>query len=235
MRADVLERAGAGRVDIVVHGHRLVADSSGAVFCPAERTLLVADLHLEKGSSFGRAGVMLPPYDTRETLTRLGTVLAAYEPERIIALGDSFHDGDGPDRMHASDLRLLGAMTATCEWIWLTGNHDPVPPARFGHVHAQYRLGALTLRHEPVVGAAPEIAGHLHPAACVSVEGRRVRRPCFIGDAKRLVLPAFGAFTGGLNVLDRTFETLFEAGSAAVWMLGYRGLYAVPARLLRGD
>jgi uncharacterized protein len=222
---------------IALCGAELVADSSGVIYWPAEQTLLVADLHLEKGSSFARRGVMLPPYDTCETLRRLVAVIGRYAPVRVVALGDSFHDVEGADRIAGADLDALRQLQKNREWIWIAGNHDRELASRVGgQVRAALTLGGLTLRHEPAAGAATaEVAGHMHPAARVVIDGASVRRPCFIGNGQRLVMPAFGAFTGGLNVLDEAFRPLFDQQGFAVWMLGARALYPIATHRLSSD
>jgi len=194
----------------------------GALWWPEERTLIVADLHLEKGSSFARRGQMLPPYDTMATLQRLAAILARLAPSRVIALGDSFHDRNAGDRLNAADRASLRAMTAAAEWIWIAGNHDPDPPRDLGGwATSELSIGPLTFRHEPRPGAQPgEIAGHLHPSARLVGRGRSIRRRCFAADGRRLVLPAFGALAGGLNVLDAAFRPLFEGRAFHAWMLG---------------
>jgi DNA ligase-associated metallophosphoesterase len=205
----------------------VVADRSGALYLPGERTLVVADLHLEKGSAFAARGVMLPPYDTRETLGRLGEVVRRYMPKRVVALGDSLHDEDGAGRLGEAELEEIRRLQAGRDWLWLTGNHDPeIGPGVGGRVAESLALGPLILRHEPAMGEVEgEIAGHLHPAARVVLGGVGLRLRCFIGDGRRLVLPAFGAFTGGLNVLDEAFRPFFAA--AAVQVLGREGIYPV--------
>ena len=222
---------------IVVCGKVFRGDMSGALFWPAERALIVADLHLEKGSSFAAKGQMLPPYDTRDTLERLAHAIDRYQAETVIALGDSFHDASGPERMHADDLALLRMMQDQCEWIWITGNHDPAETGHLGgHVRQELTVEGLTFRHLPGPGhTTHEIAGHLHPAAKVSLNGLTLRRPCFVGNGLRLVLPAFGAYAGGLNVLDDAFASIVPADGLAIWLLGQEGLYPVAPRLLRGD
>jgi DNA ligase-associated metallophosphoesterase len=213
----------------------VVADRSGALYLPGERTVIVADLHLEKGSAFAARGVMLPPYDTRETLSRLGEVVRRYEPRRVVALGDSLHDGDGADRLGAAELAEIKGLQVGRDWLWLTGNHDPeIGPSVGGEVGDSLALGALILRHEPAAGeVAGEISGHLHPAARFAVSGVGLRLRCFIGDGRRIVLPAFGAFTGGLNVLDAAFRPLFS--EAAVRVLGRDGIYPVAWTSLSPD
>jgi uncharacterized protein len=222
---------------VSVGGQSLIVDGSGAIFWPAERALLVADLHLEKGSHFAERGSFLPPYDTRETLARLAGAVARYAPAVVIALGDSFHGPRGTARIQQDDLETLWTLQAGRDWVWITGNHDPrIAPRMGGRVCAQIELAGLTLRHEPSQGEARlEIAGHLHPVARVAVNGHAVRRPCFIGDGSRMVMPAFGAYTGGLNVLDAAFQPLFGAAELSIWMLGEMGLYPVPTRHLTPD
>ena len=222
---------------ICVAGHALVACRSGALYLPTERTLVVADLHLEKGSAAAERGRMLPPYDTRETLARLTAVIAAFRPTRLIALGDSLHDGRAGSRMLASDLDILHGLQHGRTWTWVTGNHDPaISPALGGSVADCVTIAGLHLRHIPAAGQVNgEISGHLHPAARLAARGGILRRPCFIGDATRLVMPAFGAFTGGLNVLDEAFAPLFVDIAPQVWMLGSDGVYPVPGANLRGD
>ena len=222
---------------VVVCGKRFCGHMSGALYWPAERALIVADLHLEKGSSFAGKGQMLPPYDTRDTLERLARAIDRFQAETVIALGDSFHDPDGPGRMHPDDLAHLRLMQDHCEWIWITGNHDPAATGHLGgHVRSEIKVAGLTLRHEPgPAHVTHEIAGHLHPAAKVTLNGLTLRKPCFAGNGLRLVLPAFGSYTGGLNVLDQAFDGLFSDGQLAVWLLGQEGLYHVATRLLRPD
>ena len=223
--------------NVTVCGKAFIADMSGALFWPAEKALIVADLHLEKGSSFARRGQMLPPYDTRETLSRLAQVLDRFKAETLITLGDSFHDIEAGERMAEDDRERLSILQEHCEWIWVTGNHDPNISSRLGgYVTGEITVEGITLRHEPQgAWTTHEIAGHLHPAAKISRDGFTLRRPCFIGNGTRLVMPAFGAFTGGLNVLDEAFEPLFGRDPFAVWLLGQEGLYPVATRLLRED
>jgi len=222
---------------VSVCGKPFIADQSGALYVPEEKTLIVADLHLEKGSAHASRGIMLPPYDTRQTLLRLAKVIDRLDADTVIALGDSFHDGGAAERIAAEDLQILKIIQEDRRWIWVTGNHDPVISEAFGGERVdQYVLGGITLRHEPRLGRIThEIAGHMHPAARVSIYGTSLRRPCFVSNGLRLILPAFGAFTGGLNVLDDAFLPYFDDDGLAVWMLGEEGLYPIAARLLRRD
>lgn len=222
---------------MTVNGARLIADPSGVAFWPAESVLLVSDLHFEKGSAYAARGQLLPPYDTRATLTRLASALALYQPRLVVALGDSFHDLGADGRMAPADADALSTLVASVEdWLWIEGNHDPKPPARFGgRAGFELSLGPLHLRHEPQPGERPgEVAGHLHPCAKISGQGRRVRRRCFATDGARLILPAFGAYTGGLNVCDAAYAPLFKTRPYA-YMLGRERVYAVNGAKLLGD
>jgi DNA ligase-associated metallophosphoesterase len=225
-----------GEGQIGLAGVTLVADLDGALYWPEHALLVVADLHFEKGSSFAARGVLLPPYDTAATLRRLARVIARYAPRVVIALGDSFHDGNGAQRIADTDRATLRTLQRGRDWIWITGNHDPEPAADIGgtfcHILA---LGPVTLRHEPLADADEgEIAGHFHPVARVAVRGRSVRRRCFAGDGGRLVMPAFGAYAGGLNVRDPAIAALFSRAFTA-HMLGERRLYPIAAARCLAD
>jgi len=221
-----------GGSEIKVSGVTVIADPAGALYWPEEGMLAVADLHLEKGSSFAARGVLLPPYDTATTLARLAQLIARYAPRLVIALGDSFHDGDGPARIADRDRTALAVLQRGRDWIWLAGNHDPEPAGGVGGVFSRtLAIGALWFRHEPETDAvAGEVAGHLHPVARVAQRGRTVSRRCFATDGKRLVMPAFGAYAGGLNVRHRAFADVFGTLSFTAHMLGEGRLYALAAR-----
>ena len=209
---------------------------SGALWLAAERALVVADLHLEKGSSYAARGQMLPPYDTRETLTRLAAEVAALSPRLVILLGDSFHDRKSEERLAADDAERLRALARGRTLVWVVGNHDADGPRLLpGETADELQLCGLTLRHEPLAGPQPgEVAGHLHPAARVRATRGSVRRRCFITDAERAILPAFGAYAGGLNVRDLAFAGLF-ARAPIVGALGAGRVHAVGWRSLAGD
>jgi DNA ligase-associated metallophosphoesterase len=226
----------SGTPDVVtIAGVSLVGDPDGAIYWPQERLLAVADLHFEKGSSYARRGIFLPPYDTAATLARLTRLIVRYAPRAVIALGDSFHDGGGPDRLADADRTQLRALQAGRDWIWIAGNHDPEPAKNIGgDFGGALAIGALTFRHIPD-GSAGEIAGHLHPVARVSHRGRAVSRRCFASDAMRMVMPAFGAYTGGLNVRDAAFADVFGTLDFVAHMLGDGRLYAFAARHCRPD
>jgi len=224
--------APAAQAMLAVAGVTLIADCAGALFWPEEGALAVADLHFEKGSSFAARGVLLPPYDTADTLTRLARLIARYAPRTVIALGDSFHDGDGPARIADTDRAALASLQRGRDWIWIAGNHDPEPVPSLGGISAaSLAIGALVFRHQPEHGAVEgEIAGHLHPLARVATRGSTVSRRCFASDGTRVVMPAFGSYTGGLNVRDRAFAAVFATLEFTAHMLGAGRLYAFAAK-----
>jgi len=236
-RAKTLAKAESGAFDtwrIELGGVELAADRTGVLFVSSVRTLIVSDLHLEKGSSLARRGALLPPYDTRSTLRRLRLAMERLMPKTVIALGDSFHDGEGGERLCDDDRASLATLQKGRDWVWVAGNHDPVlPPALGGDRAHDWRHRHLVFRHEPSA-ATSEVAGHLHPCARVSRDGHSQRRPCFAFGSARLILPAFGAYAGGLNVLDPSIAGLFDC-EPAVAVLGRRGVYPVAARQLRPD
>jgi DNA ligase-associated metallophosphoesterase len=226
-----------GGLQLEIAGARAVLRHSGALWLEAERAMVVADLHFEKGSSYAaRFGQMLPPYDTRETLDRLERELAALSPATLVFLGDSFHDGAGEDRLPGEDRARIAALAMGRRLVWAVGNHDEDGPRALpGDVVDEAEIAGLTFRHEPLPGDQPgEVAGHLHPAARVTSGRATIRRRCFVTDGARLVLPAFGAFTGGLNILDQAFAPLF-GGPALAAALGPRRVHAVGWKSLRPD
>jgi len=226
---------GAG-VELRLGDARVTALPDGALWIADAKTLVVSDLHLEKGSAFALRGQMLPPYDTRAALTKLQRLIDTLAPDIVVSLGDSFHDGGGPARMAERDRAMLQAMIDRCDWLWVEGNHDGRASETLGGaVRDVLHLGALVLRHEPTQAAASgEIAGHLHPCARVSGRGRSVRRRCFATDGVRLVMPAFGAFTGGLNICDEAFAPIFPNGAMALALGKDRVVPVLNERLL-GD
>jgi len=207
---------GAARMSVA--GEAVALRPSGALWLEAVRTLVVADLHFEKGSAFAARGQLLPPYDTGETLGRLEAEVAATAPARLVFLGDSFHDGAALGRIAGRDLERLAALARACALTWIVGNHDADGPGDLaGEAAEEVRIGALILRHEPQAGIqVGEVAGHLHPSARISALGRSVRRRCFITDGERLILPAFGAYAGGLNVRDPAFAGMFARAPIVV-------------------
>jgi DNA ligase-associated metallophosphoesterase len=223
--------------DLELAGEALSLDRTGVLWLPEHRTLVVSDLHLEKGSSFAaRSGQFLPPYDTRETLACLHEVMQRLDPACVVALGDSFHDARGPERMEPGDRAMIAALQEGRDWVWIAGNHDAAVSDGVGGRDCEtVSLGGLTLRHEPLAGVGEgEIAGHLHPCGKVTMRGRSVRRRCFVADGHRLVMPAFGAYTGGLNVRDAAFEPLFPKGFTA-YLLGDGRVFAIGRTMLGRD
>ncbi len=211
-----------------VAGAQLTADPSGALWWADKRLLAVADLHFEKGSAFAaRTGQMLPPYDTHATLARLTGVAERLQPKTIVCLGDNFHDGDGPERLDGSATRAITSLMRKRRFVWIEGNHDQASALQLGGECApEAAVGPLVFRHEPKRGraAAGELSGHLHPVARVTTRVKRLRRRCFVSDGARCVLPAFGAYTGGLDVFDDAFAGLFPRGFQA-YLLGRDRVY----------
>ncbi|MBV1705588.1 MAG: ligase-associated DNA damage response endonuclease PdeM [Hyphomicrobiales bacterium] len=207
-------------------GRRWLLDHSGALYLPEQSALVVADLHLEKASRFAMGGQFLPPYDSEATLQRLVAVIARYQPARVITLGDSFHDSAGAQRLSAPALALLETMAEGRDWLWISGNHDPVAPSGLpGAAANAFRLGPVWLRHEPRAGGdAPQVCGHFHPVARLAARGVQLRRRCFAVHDSMMILPAFGALTGGLNVRDPALQpwlgrdfSVFVAGAGQLY------------------
>ena len=224
------------RPPIRLAGHSFLPVAAGALYWESEDTLLVADLHLEKGAAFAARGMMLPPYDTRSTLQRLAACLDHFSPRRVVALGDSFHRSELAGRLSADDREELAALQQGRDWYWILGNHDPdLPESIGGFVCRSLMIGGITLRHQPSLSRAPEIAGHLHPVARIARRGEGIRRKCFATDGHRLVMPAFGAYAGGLNVLDEAFSSLFHWHLMQAWLTGRTSVYPLQASLLLPD
>jgi uncharacterized protein len=207
-----------------------IVDSAGALFWREERLLVVADLHFEKGSAFATRKIFLPPYDTAATLELLANLIAVYQPRAVVALGDSFHDSQAGERLAPHDRAMIHALQAGREWIWIAGNHDrSLPRGVEGEARDELLIGAITFRHEPRARPSPgEIAGHLHPVARVAGRAGSIRRRCLVADATRCVLPAFGAFTGGLNLRDAAFVPLFGDRDWNAHVLSRGEVYAIP-------
>ena len=207
---------------------RLLALPEGALFWEERRTLVVADLHLAKGAAFARRGVPLPPYDSTRTLERLEALTRSLCPFRVVSLGDAFHREGGVLDLDPQDLGRLQALTGACEWLWVAGNHDPSPPEGLGgRSTTVLDLGGILLRHAPAGDALPEIAGHLHPKARLRVRGRSIARPCFASDQERVLLPAFGSFTGGLDVTAPPIRACCP-GAFTAHLLGNAGIHPIP-------
>lgn len=220
---------------IAIAGERAFCDRRGALYFPEYGLLCVSDLHLEKGSSLARRGVLIPPYDTAATLIRLEAIIDDYRPKMVVSLGDSFHDSEGASRLPGAIHNDLTALMAGRDWFWVAGNHDPEAPVGLpGETVRELAIGGLLFRHEPSVGApAGEIAGHLHPCARIVQRGRSLRRRCFAADGERIVMPAFGAYTGSLNVLDRAYAGLFRNDGLMAYMIGTSRIFAIAGGMLR--
>jgi DNA ligase-associated metallophosphoesterase len=212
---------------IHVAGERLLLDPMGALYWPAAKLLAVSDLHLEKGSSYARKGMLLPPWDTHATLDRLTLLLRRWSPSLVVTLGDSFHDSEGSRRLPATEQHRLIAMVQAHRFVWVQGNHDPKPPFGLGGEWVeQFALGPICFRHQAEAGSPPgEVVGHLHPKALIQARSGAVSRPCFVSDGRRLMMPAFGAYTGGLDVTDPAVAGLFPRGGR-VFLLGKDRLYS---------
>ena len=208
------------------------ARPSGALWLPGERILIVSDLHLGKAErNARRGGGFWPPYENVETLNRLDAEIEALDPDCIIALGDSFDDDACVEGLDGETRARIDALLAARRWIWVTGNHDPAPSGIGGQAADAVTLGALTLRHIAEPGARGEVSGHYHPKASIRIRGQRIARKCFVVSDDRIVMPAFGAFTGGLDVFDSAFAPLFDR-DACVILTGVRAV-GLPLKELR--
>ena len=224
-----------GPATLCVAGVTFVADPAGALYLEGERLLIVADLHLEKGSAYAERRVFLPPYDTAATLARLSALVSHYRPRAVALLGDSFHDVRADGRMGEPDRARLLTLQATCDLIFVAGNHDPDVPLFLGTSVPQLEIKGITLRHEPQADpGAGEIAGHLHPVARVVSQSGSVRRRCFVSDGRRCIMPAFGAYAGGLNIRDVAFGPLLK-GRVKAHVMGRAAIYAVDPSSCVGD
>lgn len=224
-------------ITVELGGLALVLDAAGVAFAPDEQTLLVADLHFEKASSLARRGVYLPPYDTTDTLRLLASLMAKYQPKRVICLGDSFHDSHGHKRLENTAVDVITKLTSGRDWVWISGNHDPEGKGSLpGNVCDELDQRGVTLRHEPqFISGTFEIAGHLHPCARIEQRGRSLRRRCFAINQNHMVLPAFGVLTGSLNVLDKAYSGMMNCGAAKAVMMGQTAVYSIKANRLLPD
>lgn len=224
-------------LDFDCAGETLQALPQGALWWPARRLLAVADLHLEKGSSYAVAArKLLPRHDTRQTLAALAALIDALRPATVVCLGDSFHDRAAVERLASDDRAEIERLTGRTRFVWIAGNHDPAPPpAGWGEVAEEIDEAPLVFRHEaqfgPVTG---EVSGHFHPVAALTVRGRGFRRRCFLTDGHRLILPAFGAYAGGLNARDPAIAQLFPDDYDAL-LIGRDAVRRLSWRQLRPD
>jgi DNA ligase-associated metallophosphoesterase len=214
-----------------IAGTRVLLDPLGALYWPDRDLLAVADLHLEKGTAAASNGHLVPPYDTRTTLDRLALLLRRYRPRTLLALGDSFHDSRAAGRLLPQDAERLHVLASTTNIVWLRGNHDPAPPQNLpGASLPEHHDAPLTFRHiaqsaPPLPDGWAEICGHHHPKAVIPARAAHVSRPCFVTDGRRIMLPAFGAYTGGLDVKDAAISSLFPKGGR-VFLLGRDRLFS---------
>jgi len=208
-------------------GETFKATADGALFWPVQSALLVADLHLEKASWFARFGQFLPPYDSHATLVALSAEVERTGATRLYCLGDSFHDQFGCDRLQSGARELLCGLTSKLDWTWIVGNHDPgFADHCGGRIEEEVEIGGIILRHEALrEEPRHEISGHYHPKLRLNLCGRRVSRRCFVTSATKIIMPAFGSLTGGLDAHHP--EILGSVGGKAA------ALVPVSDRLLR--
>ena len=220
IRAETIQ-ASDPRQLIDIGGRTFVVLAEGGLYDKAEAALIIADLHLEKGSSMARRGFLVPPYDSSATLSLLAIMIERVQPKRVICLGDSFHDSEGAARLGGEELSQLFSLQAGRDWLWVSGNHDPRPPEGVGGSwRSEARLGEVVLTHEPKEGfSGAEIAGHLHPVARLRTVAGSIRRRCLASDGRRAILPALGAFTGGLELAHRAFDGLFDEQRLVAYLL----------------
>ncbi len=221
--------------DFDLAGARLTATPEGALWWADARILVVSDLHLGKSERVARrGGALLPPYETRETLQRLSDEVTRRRPEEVICLGDSFDDDAAAQGLELAERETLSTMMAGRRWTWITGNHDPAPIEIGGATVAEARRDGLVFRHIAAVRGEPhgtgEVSGHFHPKARLTLKGRRISRRCFVCGAGRLILPAFGAYTGGLSVRDPAIAGLVGPKATALLLGG--GVSAIPVAAL---
>jgi DNA ligase-associated metallophosphoesterase len=236
----VLARSDCGALWVELFSQPVSLRPSGVLWIEGERMLVAGDLHLEKGSSYAARGQLLPPYDTRATLDRLEGEITALNPQTLVLLGDSFHDARAVARLAPDDARRIAGLGRGLDLIWVIGNHDDEGLATFGPalpgvITDEIAVAGLTLRHEPRAGLQPgEVSGHLHPCAKIVARGRGVRRRAFLTDGSRLILPAFGAYAGGLNACDAAFDGLFDRPPLA-GVLGDGQVHPIAFAALCGD
>lgn len=198
---------------------------SGAAWWPAEQTLVLADLHLEKGSSRAAQGLWLPPYDTAHTLARIQALIDTHQPAHVLCLGDAFEDRHAWHRMQEADRHTLATLARRAVWTWISGNHDPLSPdPSLGRFVPAVQKGGLTFSHQPASGDGPRVFAHFHPKTTVTLRGKRLSGPCFLAGERDLLLPAFGTYTGGLDRQDPAIQSVLR-GPARTWLIHKDRLY----------
>ncbi|WP_447765753.1 ligase-associated DNA damage response endonuclease PdeM [Sphingopyxis panaciterrae] len=217
-------------------GHRFVALADRALFWPRHDALIVADLHLEKASWYAAHGQPLPPYDSHDTLDRLARLAAETGARAIWCLGDSFHDRDAAARIVPAIADRLRGQAAATKLLWIAGNHDGLSGGAWGgEVADELIIDGIVLRHQcDPAETRPEISGHFHPKVRLTIRGRSVARACFAGDARRLILPAFGSLTGGLDAQDAAIAKNFS-GRYRAMLVAQGRLLSFPCRGAAGD
>jgi len=225
----------------IFHGLELHLHASGAIWLKKLKTLLIADLHLEKGSSLAQKGMLIPPYDTRQTLEKLDEVMAYFKPEHVITLGDNFHDHKGPQRLSKQDLSLLNKLMQRAKFTWIEGNHDnpnyyksqlsvasQTNDEIFYNPVQHFQLEDISLIHDAAQGAkAPMMVGHLHPLALLKQRNVYLRKTCFFISKDICILPSFGSYTGGLNVRHDAFSPYWD-DDTKIFMLNSNQVVQVP-------
>ncbi len=217
--------------ETAINGVAALCDPLGGLYMPDLSLLVVSDLHLEKGAAFARRGMMLPPYDTIATLKILASLVARYDPKIVVSLGDNFHDRKGSGHLPLPLREIIKEMATGREWIWINGNHDPDGTVDLpGSSVDEMFYANLVFRHEPKLKSADtkgEIAGHLHPSATVRRRDKTVRRPCFATDGARLLMPAFGVMSGGLDLRHKAMRGLFDHADLIAHLMGRDRIYSV--------
>ncbi len=214
-----------------INGVAALCDPLGGLYLPDLSLLVVSDLHLEKGAAFARRGMMLPPYDTIATLKILASLITRYDPKIVVSLGDNFHDRKGSEHLPLPLREIIREMARGREWVWINGNHDPDGTVDLpGSSNDEMFYANLVFRHEPKAKATEalgEIAGHLHPSATVRRRDKTVRRPCFATDGARLLMPAFGVMSGGLDLRHKAMRGLFNHDALIAHLMGRDRIYSV--------
>ena len=227
MRRNLIDEQTMNTHEFLFADVTLVARASGALYWPDQQLLVISDLHLGKSERIARlGGAMLPPYETTDTLARLDGEITACDPKTVICLGDSFDDLHASTGLAEDVLRWLSRLMAGRRWIWIEGNHDPGPVALAGSHLAEITVGALAFRHIAQTNGTGEISGHFHPKAALRTRGRTVSRPCFLYDSDRVILPAFGTYTGGLRSSSPVLLALMRQNAMAV--LTGKTAHAIP-------
>ncbi|MGC6537424.1 MAG: ligase-associated DNA damage response endonuclease PdeM [Candidatus Puniceispirillaceae bacterium] len=198
-------------IQVRFHGHDLLLCADGTIFFPDKHYLLVSDLHLEKGAALSTAAP-IPQFDTADTLARLQTTITRFNPQKIICLGDSFHSNERAFRMPATYSDQLQKMGELAEFIWITGNHDSILPDRLpGKIYTDYQIDNLRLTHEADnLPMTPTLSGHFHPKARIKLRARHLSTRCFVQNSLNIIMPAFGSYTGGLNIIDKAFAPFID-------------------------